>query len=195
MLCPRARHRNWYKRGHEIVPIRLKMVDWDEKYQSKQTFYPLLCTGSTQLDPSRQDWKIVDLDVKNQAKQIKTSKRTNQMLLLCPVRLNSHQFMLSACLLRLSYFAEPPHPHQSTICSYSAFRKRLIDVFDTKLQYWMLIAGFGCLRCMWGSRKFCLVGWVSWKLYFIFFIEGSADLASLSKQLDPRDPTSSLGFQ
>ena len=24
------------------------------------------------------------------------------------------------------------------------------------LQYWMLIAGFGCLRCMGGSRKFCL---------------------------------------
>ena len=64
--------------------------DWDEKYQSKQTFYPLLSTGSTQVDPSRQDRTIVDSDVKNQAKQIKTSKRTNQMLLLCPVRLNSH---------------------------------------------------------------------------------------------------------
>ena len=50
--------------------------DWDKKYQSKQTFYPLLCTGSTQVDPSRQDRKIVDSDVKNQAKQIKTSKRT-----------------------------------------------------------------------------------------------------------------------
>ena len=64
--------------------------DWDEKYQSKQTFYRLLSTGSTQVDPSQQDRKIVDSDVKNQAKQIKTSKRTNQMLLLCPVRLNSH---------------------------------------------------------------------------------------------------------
>ena len=63
---------------------------WDEKYQSKQTFYWVLITGSTQLDPSRQDRKIVDLDVKNQAKQVKTSKRTNQMLLFCPVRLNSH---------------------------------------------------------------------------------------------------------
>ena len=56
----------------------------------------MLSTGSTQVDPSRQDWKIVDLDVKNQAKQIKTSKWTNQMLVLCPVRLNSHLFMLSA---------------------------------------------------------------------------------------------------
>ena len=56
--------------------------DWDEKYQSKQTFYRLLSTRSTQVDPSRQDRKIVDLDVKNQAKQVKTSKRTNQMLLL-----------------------------------------------------------------------------------------------------------------
>ena len=52
--------------------------DWDEKYQSKQTFYPLLCTGSTQVDQSRQDRKIVDSDVKNQAKQIKTSKRKNK---------------------------------------------------------------------------------------------------------------------
>ena len=54
--------------------------DWDEKYQSKKKFYPLLSNGSTQVDPSRQDRKIVDSDVKNQAKQIKTSKRTNQML-------------------------------------------------------------------------------------------------------------------
>ena len=54
--------------------------DWDEKYQSKQTFYPLLSTASTQVDPSRLDRKIVDSDLKNQAKQVKTSKRTNQML-------------------------------------------------------------------------------------------------------------------
>ena len=64
--------------------------DWDEKYQSKQTFYLLLSTGSTQLDPSRQGRKIVDSDINNQAKQIETSKQTNRMLLLCPVRLNSH---------------------------------------------------------------------------------------------------------
>ena len=50
--------------------------DWDKKYQSKQTFYRLLSTGSAQVDPSRQDRKIVDSDVKNQAKQVKTSKRT-----------------------------------------------------------------------------------------------------------------------
>ena len=31
-------------------------------------------TGSTQVDPSREDRKIVDLDVKTQAKQVKTSK-------------------------------------------------------------------------------------------------------------------------
>ena len=64
--------------------------DWDEKYQSKQTFYWLLSTVSTQVDPYRQDRKIVDSDVKNQAKQVKTRKQTNQMPLLCPVRLNSH---------------------------------------------------------------------------------------------------------
>ena len=29
----------------------------------------------------------------------------------------------------------------------------------------------------------------------VFFTEGSADLASLSKQLDPRGPTSSQGCQ
>ena len=64
--------------------------DWDEKYQSKQIFYRLLITGSIQVDPSRQDRKSVDSVVKNQAMQAKTSKRINQMLLLCPVRLNSH---------------------------------------------------------------------------------------------------------
>ena len=61
-----------------------------KKNQIKQTFYRLLSAWSTQVDPSRQDRKIVDSDVKNQAKQIKTSKRTNQMLLLCPLRLNSY---------------------------------------------------------------------------------------------------------
>ena len=64
--------------------------DWDEKYQSKQPFCRLLSTGSTQVDPSREDRKIVDLDVMTQAKQVQTSKRTNQTLLLCPVRLNCY---------------------------------------------------------------------------------------------------------
>ena len=57
--------------------------DWDEKYKSKQIFYRLLITGSIQVDPSPQDRKIVESDVKNQAMQVKTSKRTNQKLLLC----------------------------------------------------------------------------------------------------------------
>ena len=48
--------------------------DCDEKYQSKHTFYPLPSTGFTQVDPSRQDRTIVDSDVKNQAKQMKTNK-------------------------------------------------------------------------------------------------------------------------
>ena len=42
-------------------------------------------------------------------------------------------------------------------------------------------------------QKILSWGWVSWKLYFSFFAEGSVDLASLSKQLDPRGPTSSGG--
>ena len=84
-----------------------------------------------------------------------------------------------------SKYAEPPQPHQSYAYSFWEFRKRHIDVPDTMLQYWMLIAGFGYLWCMGGSRKFCLGGWVSWKLYFSFFTEGSADLASFSKKLDP----------
>ena len=59
--------------------------DWDEKYQRKLTFYPLLSNRSTQVDPSRQDRKIVDSEVKYQAKQ------TNKpYALLCPIRLNSH---------------------------------------------------------------------------------------------------------
>ena len=74
----------------ETVIKQKDKSDWGEKYQSKQTFYPLPSTGSYQVGPSRQDRKIDDSDEKNQAKQMKTSKQTNQMLLLCPVRLNSH---------------------------------------------------------------------------------------------------------
>ena len=68
------------------------------------------------------------------------------------------------------------------------------------LQYWMLIAGFGCLRCMGGSRKFYGGGGggglgVLKTLFYFFFTEGSAALASLPKQLDPRGPTSSQACQ
>ena len=65
----------------------------------------------------------------------------------------------------------------------------------------MLITGCGCLRCMGGSRKFCLGGEGGGGLgcpenfILVFFTEGRADLASLSKQLDPRGPTSSRGCQ
>ena len=69
------------KQKHKIS----SQSDWDEKYQSKQTFYPLLSTGSTQVDPSRQDRKIVDSDLKNQAKQ--TSK-TNAPTLPCQAQLS-----------------------------------------------------------------------------------------------------------
>ena len=65
----------------------------------------------------------------------------------------SLQFMLSPFEIR---WATPPH--QSTTCSYWEFRKRHIDVSDTMLQYWMLITGFWCLRCMGESRKFYLHG-------------------------------------
>ena len=70
-----------------------------------------------------------------------------------------------------------------------------IDVSDTLLQYWMLIAGFRCLRCMGGSRKFCLGVGCPENFILVFFTEGRADLASLSKQLDLRGPTSSRGCQ
>ena len=39
--------------------------------------------------------------------------------------------MLSPRLLGRSKYAEPPHPHQSTTCSYLEFQKRHIDVSDT----------------------------------------------------------------
>ena len=50
---------------------------------------------------------------------------------------------------------------------------------------------------MGGSRKKILSGGVGCPENFIlfFFTEGSKDLASLSKQLDIRGHTSSLGFQ
>ena len=39
--------------------------------------------------------------------------------------------MLSPRLLGRSKYAQPPHPHQSTTCSYWEFQKRHIDVSDT----------------------------------------------------------------
>ena len=42
---------------------------------ASKTLYPLLSTGSTQDDPSRNDWKIVDCVVKN------PTKHTNQIYL------------------------------------------------------------------------------------------------------------------
>ena len=65
--------------------------------------------------------------------------------------------MLSPRLLGRSKYAEPPHPHQSTTCSYWEFQKRHIDVSDTvrdtvldvESRVWMLTMHGG-------SRKFCL---------------------------------------
>ena len=43
-----------------------------------KTLFPLLSTSSTHVDPSLQDWKIVDWDVKNQNKQNRSFfKRTS----------------------------------------------------------------------------------------------------------------------
>ena len=57
---------------------------FETQRRQSQCFTRCFSTGSTKVDPSRQDWKIVDSDVKNQDKQTK-----NQMLLFWPVRLNS----------------------------------------------------------------------------------------------------------
>ena len=46
-------------------------------WHSIETKRSLLSTGSTQEDPSRHSWKIVDWDVKNQIKQKKQKKNKN----------------------------------------------------------------------------------------------------------------------
>ena len=47
-----------------------------------KTHLSLLNTGSTQEDPSRHSWKIVDWDIKNQIKQTSKSYHSTSYLML-----------------------------------------------------------------------------------------------------------------
>ena len=58
-------------RGRRFEPHRRHCV-----VSLSKTHLSLLSTGSTQEDPSRHNCKIVDLDVKTQIKQKKSSSRT-----------------------------------------------------------------------------------------------------------------------
>ena len=106
--------------------------------------------------------------------------------------------MLSPRLLGRSKYAEPPHPHQSTTCSYWEFQKRHIDVSDTvrdtvldaESRVWMLTMHGRIQKILSGG-----LGVLRSLFQFFYFTEGSADLTSLSKQLGPRGPTSSRGCQ
>ena len=107
--------------------------------------------------------------------------------------------MLSPRLLGRSKYAQPPHPHQSTTCSYWEFQKRHIDVSDTvrdtvldaESRVWMLTM-HGRIQKILSGGAGCPEIFI---LVFFYFTEGSADLTSLSKQLGPRGPTSSRGCQ
>ena len=57
-------------RGHGFEPHRHHCV-----VSLSKTHVFLLSTGSTQEDPSRHNWKIIDWDVKDQIKQTKCSKQ------------------------------------------------------------------------------------------------------------------------
>ena len=123
--------------------------DWDEKYQSKQTFYPLLSTESTQVDPSRQDRKIVDSNVKNQAKQIKTSKRKkpNAPSLSCQAQLSLIH------VKSLQHTLSHPNPINPPHAPVGSFKK---DILMSRIQCYST----GCT--MHGRiKKNMYGGWVS----------------------------------
>ena len=64
------------------------------------------------------------------------------------------------------------------------------------LQYWMLIAGLLDIYDAWEDPENSVWGvGCPENSILAFFTEGSADLASFSKHLDPRGPTSSRGCQ
>ena len=64
------------------------------------------------------------------------------------------------------------------------------------LQYWMLKAGFLDVYDAWEDPENSVWGvGCPESFILVFFTEGSADLASLSEQLDPRGPTSFRGCQ
>ena len=186
VLCPRARHRNWYKtEGQEIVLIR---QGWKILEQTDILPVAYYWIHQGRPIPTRPKGCWLRRKESSHASQNKQTNKSNAPTLPCQAQLSLiHVKSLQKCWAT--------QPHQSTACSFWEFRKRHIDVPNTMLQYWMLIAGFRYLWCMGGSRKFCLGGWVSWKLYCSFFTEGSADLASFSKHLYPRGPTSSRGCQ
>ena len=52
------------------------------------------------------------------------------------------------------------------------------------------MAGFGCLQCMGGSRKFGVL-----KTLFYFFHRGQCRPGLLFEAIGPKSPTSPLGFQ
>ena len=98
------------------------MVVWDEKNQSKQTFYLLLSTRSTQVDPSWHDRKVVDSDVKDQAKQIKT----NTMLLLS----------LSGCTLTNSCYVSAYWDFQNVMSHTTPINPTHAPIGSCENTYW-----------------------------------------------------------
>ena len=52
-----------------MLDSRPRGCGWFEPHRRSSTHQSLLSSGSTQVDPSRHNWKIVDWDVMNQIKQ------------------------------------------------------------------------------------------------------------------------------
>ena len=180
------------------MPVWGAVAQWKGCYfetqrRQSQCFTGCFCTGSTKVDPSRQDWKIVDSDVKNQDKQTK-----NQMLLFWPVRLNSIIHVKSPPIgtFKIRWATPSPSIHHMLLLGVS------------KKTYWCLgySTGYstGCwkqgldVNDAWGDPENSVWGVGCPEIFilvFFYFTEGSADLTSLSKQLGPRGPTSSRGYQ
>ena len=96
--------------------------------------------------------------------------------------------MLSPRLLGRSEYAEPPHPHQSTTCSYWEFQKRHTDVSDTVRDTVLDAESRVLMLTMHGRIQKILsggLGVLRSLFYFFYFTEGSADLTSLSIAIGP----------
>ena len=89
---------NSRQKGCRFEPHRLHCI-----VSLSKTHYSLLSTGSTQEDPSRHNWKIVDCDVKNQIKQTKLKLFNNMKHVAMPL-VREHNEYIGLCYIQCSPF-------------------------------------------------------------------------------------------
>ena len=122
------------------------------------------------------------------ASQNKQTNKPNALTLPCQAQLS----LIHVKSLQICWATPTPSIHRMLLLGVSkktywcsGYNATVLDA-DSRVWIFMMHGRI---------QKILSGGWVSWKLYFSFFTEGSADLASFSKHLDPRGPTSSRGCQ